>query len=112
VGAERSPIAFQAARERKIFAFGTNKDQNSLAPDTVLASAVIDIPKAFVQVAREVRAGSFRPRSIRFGLRDAVISFVWNPALSARVPRDVVSLVEEAKGKIAAGSLTVPRGNF
>ena len=103
---------FQAARERKIFAFGTNKDQNAIAPDTVLASAVIDIPKAFVEVAREVRGGSFRPRSIRFGLRDGVISFVWNPVLAARVPKDVSALVEETKGKIAAGQIVVPRGNF
>ena len=103
---------FQAARERKIFAFGTNKDQNGLAPDTVLASAVIDIPKAFVEVAREVRAKSFKPRSIRFGLRDGVISFVWNPALASRVPRDVSALVEETRARIAGGTLTVPRGNF
>ncbi len=103
---------FQAARERKILAFGTNKDQNALAPDTVLASAVIDIPRAFVDVAREVKSGAFRSRSIRFGLRDGVISFVWNPALLARVPPEVKTLVEEMKGKIVSGGLTVPRGNF
>jgi basic membrane protein A len=103
---------FQAARERKIYAFGTNKDQNALAPETVLASAVIDIPRAFLEVAREVQNGSFRPRSIRFGLRDGVISFVWNPGLAARVPRDVTGLVEDAKRRIGAGALTVPRGNF
>ncbi|MGH9441267.1 MAG: BMP family lipoprotein [Thermoanaerobaculia bacterium] len=103
---------FQAARERKILAFGTNKDQNSLAPETVLASAVIDIPRAFLEVAREVRSGAFRPRSIRFGLRDGVISFVWNPRLSSRVPTEVTALVEETKRRIAAGALVVPRGNF
>jgi len=59
-----------------------------------------------------VRGGSFRPRSIRFGLRDGVISFAWNPGLAARVPKDVSALVEETKGKIAAGQLVVPRGNL
>ena len=103
---------FQAARERKILAFGTNKDQNSLAPDIVLASAVIDIPKAFVDVAREVHSGAFRSRSIRFGLRDGVVSLVWNPGLASRVPKAVADLVEETKAKIAAGTVTVPRGNF
>ena len=103
---------FQAARERKILAFGTNKDQAALAPETVLASAVIDIPGAFVAVAREVRSGVFHARSIRFGLRDGVISFTWNPALLGRVPDGVKSLVEEATAKIASGALVVPRGNF
>jgi basic membrane lipoprotein Med (substrate-binding protein (PBP1-ABC) superfamily) len=103
---------FQAARERGLLAFGTNKDQNGLAPGTVLASAVIDIPRAFADVAREVRGGAFRARSIRFGLREGVISFVWNPALASRVPSDVRDLVEQSRSRIAAGELRVPRGNF
>jgi myo-inositol-1-phosphate synthase len=42
---------FNAATERGVWAFGANKDQNSLAP-SVLASAVIDLPRAFVEAAR------------------------------------------------------------
>jgi len=103
---------FQAARERGIFAFGTNKDQNALAPKTVLASAVIDIPSAFLDVAREVRAGRFRPRSIRFGLRDGIIRFVWNPGLLDRVPPAVRDEVDLARRHIESGRLVVPRGNF
>jgi basic membrane lipoprotein Med (substrate-binding protein (PBP1-ABC) superfamily) len=103
---------FQAARERKIFAFGTNKDQNALAPDVIVASAVIDIPRAFVEVAREVRDGKFRARSIRFGIRDGVISFVWNPRLEPVLPSGLPAEVERARTAIASGALVVPRGNF
>jgi basic membrane protein A and related proteins len=103
---------FQAARERKLLAFGTNKNQNAIAPDTVLASAVIDIPRALVSVAREVHDGKFRPRSIRFGLVDGVITLEWNPALASRVPREVSAAVAHAREQIAAGTLVVPRGNF
>jgi basic membrane lipoprotein Med (substrate-binding protein (PBP1-ABC) superfamily) len=103
---------FQAARERKILAFGTNKDQNGLAPDVIVASAVIDIPKAFVAVAREVRDGKFRPRSIRFGIRDGVISLVWNPKLEPSLPPGLLAEIDRAKAAIVAGTLVVPRGNF
>jgi basic membrane lipoprotein Med (substrate-binding protein (PBP1-ABC) superfamily) len=103
---------FQAARERKLLAFGTNKNQNAIAPDTVLASAVIDIPRALVSVAREVRDGRFRPRSIRFGLAGGVITLEWNPALTWRVPGEVSAAVAHAREQIAAGTLVVPRGNF
>jgi len=103
---------FQAARERRLLAFGTNKDQNALAPDVVVASAVIDIPRAFVDVAREVRSGSFRARSIRFGFRDGVIDFVWNPALRKRLPAGLLAEIDRARAAIAAGTLVVPRGNF
>src|SRR5262249_43994278 len=50
---------FQAAQERKVLAFGANKNQNDVAPDVVLASAVIDIPKAFLSVAEQVKNGTF-----------------------------------------------------
>jgi basic membrane lipoprotein Med (substrate-binding protein (PBP1-ABC) superfamily) len=103
---------FQAARERKIFAFGTNKDQNGLAPEVIVASAVIDIPQAFVRVAQEVRDGKFRPRSIRFGFRDGVISFVWNPKLAPALPEGLAAEVDRARAAIEAGTIVVPRGNF
>ncbi len=103
---------FQAARERKLYAFGTNKDQSPLAPDRVVASAVIEMPKAFLDVAEEVKEGKFTPRSIRFGLKDGVISFVWNPAILPTLPRDLAVFVEQAQTQIVSGRLTVPRGNF
>ena len=103
---------FQAARERKILAFGTNKDQNGLAPDVIVASAVIDIPRAFLEVAQEVRDRKFRPRSIRFGIRDGVISFVWNPRMVSALPEGLAAAIDEARAGIVSGAIVVPRGNF
>lgn len=103
---------FQAARERGLFAFGTNRDQAELAPSNVIASAVIDIPKAFVAVAREVREGRFRARSIRFGMADGVIRLQWNAAMHPGVPPSVLREVEAAQRQIVGGRLKVPRGNF
>ncbi len=103
---------FQAAKERGLYVFGTNKDQAALAPANVVASAVIDIPKAFVQVARQVREGRFEARPIRFGLRDGVISLVWNRSFPHPVPAAVTAEVEGARREITEGRLAVPRGNF
>lgn len=103
---------FQAAQERHIFVFGTNANQNSLAPGVVLASAVINIPRAFLDVAREVQGGHFTARSIRFGLKDGVISLAWNPALLPQVPAGVREAVVSAQKEIEAGKIVVPRGNF
>jgi len=102
---------FNAATERGVWAFGSNKDQNSLAP-SVLASAVIDLPRAFVEAARTVKEGRFDGQPIRYGLKSGVISFVWNPALLGRVPAPVVDEVERTKERIVSGELVVPRGNF
>lgn len=102
---------FSAATERGVWAFGSNKDQNALAP-SVLASAVIDLPRAFVEAARTVKEGRFDGRPIRYGLKSGVISFVWNPATLGRVPAPVVDEVERTKERIVSGELVVPRGNF
>src|SRR5262249_42946235 len=46
---------FQAAAERHIYALGSNRNQNEVAPDVVLASAVTSIPQAFLKIATQVR---------------------------------------------------------
>lgn len=102
---------FKAATERGIWAFGTNKNQNALAP-SVLASAVIDMTRAYVEAARTVKEGRFDGKPIRYGLKSGVISFVLSPAAAGKVPAPVLDEVERAKKEIEAGTLVVPRGNF
>lgn len=102
---------FQAAAERGVWAFGSNMNQNALG-STVLASAVIDMPRAFVETARLVKEGRFDGRPIRYGLKSKVVSFVFNPALVSKVPAPVVDEVERVQARIEAGTLKVPRGNF
>lgn len=107
---------FQAAEEvrgqRRVFVFGSNKDQNHVAPGVILASAVIDIPRTFLAIAREVREGRFVPEVKRMRISDGVISVAFNPALLGEIPEDVMKLVQEREAQITAGTLRVPRGNF
>lgn len=96
---------FQAARERGVYAFGSNSDQNAVAPDVVLGSVVIDLPRAFLRVAREVKAGTFTGRVVKLGLDTRVVTYVPNPALAAKVPPAVVAAVDSAERAIEAGTL-------
>jgi basic membrane lipoprotein Med (substrate-binding protein (PBP1-ABC) superfamily) len=97
---------FQAVKEaRGVYAFGANADQSGLAPDRVLGSAVIDLPRAFLLVAREVHGGRFRPRVESFGLRSGVVRYEPNPALDALVPVRLKGWVQAAADSIAAGTL-------
>lgn len=103
---------FQAAQEKKVFAFGANKNQNDVAPDVVIASATIDIPRAFVQVAREVQEGRFVGRIERKGMKDGVVDFVLNPRLEPLIPPEVKKRIEDARAAIVAGTLRVPTVEF
>jgi basic membrane protein A and related proteins len=104
--------AFQAAQEKKVFALGANKNQNSVAPDVILASGVIDISTAFLQVAQEVQQGKFQGRIIRLGMKEGVISLVYNQALKDRIPPDTQAQIALAQQQIIAGSLSVPSVEF
>ena len=97
---------FQAAKEHPgVFVFGANADQSRLAPERVYGSAIIDLPRAFLAVAREVKAGTFVPKVESFGLAGGVIRYVPNPALAAGVPAAVRAHVAAAADSIAAGTL-------
>lgn len=94
---------FQAARQAGgVLAFGANTDQNAIAPDVIIGSVVIDLPQAFLTVAREVHAGTFTPRIIRLGASSGVVRLVLNPALEARIPPAVRARVDSVQRAIAA----------
>jgi basic membrane lipoprotein Med (substrate-binding protein (PBP1-ABC) superfamily) len=103
---------FQAAQEKKVFAFGSNKNQNDIAPDVVIASAVIDVPRAFVEVAKQVKEGTFKGEIERFGIDDGVVSLVYNPRLEAQIPAEVKQLVADTQAAILNGQLQVPTAEF
>ncbi len=104
---------FQAAKESDgVLVFGTNRNQNDLAPQSVLASAILDIPRALLLVAREVESEQFWSRSIRFGLRDDVVKVDWNEALAAELPAGVRDAADALAKEIRQGTVQVPRGNF
>lgn len=97
---------FQAAREHPgVYVVGSNSNQNGVAPDVTLGSVAINLPHAFLTVAREVKDGRFKPRVITLGMNDDVVTFILNPALQARIPPKALALMEEMKKQIAAGTL-------
>ncbi len=97
---------FQAAKERSgVYVFGSNADQTALAPDRVIGSAVIDLPRALLLVAREVKAGTYRPKVEAFGLESGVVRYDSNPALDSLVPDSLQARLRGAADSIAAGTL-------
>ena len=104
---------FQAVKESPgVLAFGSNKNQNHLAPGHVLASATLYVPEALLLVAREVQGGRFRPRSLRFGLASGVVGIEWNERLAAALPDDLRGRADGLVAEIEAGRLQVPRLDF
>ena len=100
---------FQAARESKrVRVIGSNSDQNALAPEVTLGSVVIDIPSAFLLVAREVKDGHFKPRIMRLGTRDGAVRWVPNPTPPSVVPANVARGMDSVGALMRAGTFAIP----
>jgi basic membrane protein A and related proteins len=108
---------FQAVREAvaggaTVWAMGMNRDQNDVAPDVILGSAVIRIPEAFLTVARRVAADDLPGVPFYVGEAQDVIDFVANPALLDRYPPGLLDRIAQARDSIRGGLLEVPRIPF
>src|SRR6185369_9283032 len=100
---------FQACQERKVRCFGSNKNQNDMAPDVIVASAVLDVPYAFVYMARLVHDHKFTPHVYNLGQNEGIVSLVWNDKLKATMSPATVSEVERIEADIRSGKFEVPR---
>ena len=98
---------FQAAREtKKALVVGSNSNQNAVAPEITIGSVVIDLPHAFISVAREVKEGRFKPRVIKLSISSDVVSLVLNPALLVKVPPATQHAVDSVRAEMRAGRFT------
>jgi basic membrane lipoprotein Med (substrate-binding protein (PBP1-ABC) superfamily) len=97
---------FQAAKEKNVYAFGTNANQNAVAPEIILGSVVIDLPKAFLLIGREVKSGAFKGRVINLGVKEDVVRLELNDALKAKIPPAAIAASDSVGAQLKAGTFT------
>ena len=95
---------FQAAKEKKIIVFGANSNQNNIAPEVTIASVVIDLPKAFLMIAREVEGGTFKGRVIDLGVAQDVVRLEINPVFTVRIPAATIATIDSIGVSLKAGT--------
>ena len=101
---------FQAARERKnAWVIGSNSNQNGVAPDVTVGSVVIDLPLAFLTIAKQIKAGTFKPGVIELGEQSHVVTLVLNPALESRIPAAARANVDSLQARMLSGQFTISR---
>ena len=103
---------FNAAKEKGVYVFGSNADQNANESGVVLASAVIVAKPAFLDVAKQVKDGTYKGGVNLIGMDKGAIDFVINPKLADKVPADLKAKIEQAKTDITSGKITVPKDDF
>ncbi|MBS4536606.1 BMP family ABC transporter substrate-binding protein [Clostridium sp. D2Q-14] len=97
----------EAAKEQDKWVIGVDRDQNDLAPDNVLTSAMKRIDSAVYNMAKELQNGEFPGgETIYYGLEDGGVGIA--PTSDKHVPEDILAEVEDIKQMIIDGEIEVP----
>ena len=94
-----------ACKEAKIWAIGVDSDQSSIAPETILTSAMKRVDNAVFDVSKELVEGNIKGGVKTYTLADEGVDLA--PG-TENIDPAVVKEVEEIKKKIVSGELKVP----
>lgn len=98
---------YQAMLEKDVNGFGMFGDNTEKAPNQIVANYILDYGAGLVELAAEVKAGTFKPNgNIEFGLADEkVIYIVYNENATNPVPQELRDEVAALYPKIASGEI-------
>lgn len=93
--------------EANKFVIGVDSNQNMVKPVFVLTSMVKRVDNAVYDVVKEVQDGIFVGGFHAFGLDKNGVGYSMDQYNESLVPVEVITKVEEAKGKIISGEIKV-----
>ena len=97
----------EAAKEKDKWAIGVDKDQNFLAPDHVLTSAMKRVDNAIYDVVKQLKNGQFKGgQAVVYNLKNEGVGIA--PTSNKHVPAPILEDVEGLIAKIKAGEIVVP----
>jgi simple sugar transport system substrate-binding protein len=97
-----SPVAAQTAEQQGLWSVGYASDVRKFAPTRLLTSMVLDWSSIYVQDARDVVAGEWKPQSRWYGLKDGVVKMA--PYLES-IGAETRALLARSEAAIVAGSV-------
>ena len=103
---------FDACKEKNVYAFGANANQNDNASGIVLASAVIVAKPAFLQLAKDVKDGKYKGEVRLVTMKDKAIDFIENPKLKDKIPAATQKELDDLTLRIISGDEKVPMDKF
>ena len=104
----------ESAKENGVYALGAVQDQNSLAPDTVLSSFVLDVDKAYsqaVDASTNGTQGEIHKPGIEFekgATGDGIVYLASFHDLDIKIPESVKSKLQGLTNDLLTGKLVVP----
>jgi basic membrane protein A len=100
--------AINAAKEAGVCAVGVDVDQNGVAPDTVITSAVKGVTQATYLTVKDVLEGNFTSGLITYGINEGATGLAPYHSFDSIVPQAVKDAVEAATADLKSGKVVAP----
>lgn len=98
---------FQAAEEQNFVAIGVNLNQNSIAPDYIMASMLKRLDNCAYHAIQSIVEDTYTGENQTLGLVDGGVDCTTEES-NIKVSDDMLKELEEIKGKIISGEIEVP----
>ena len=100
--------AINAAAAAGVYATGDSYDQSSLASQTILTSAVYNVPQLIKAAIEDVLNDEFEGTVKELGMAEGIVELIYNPDMESAIPEDVRQLLDDTEASIKSGEFTVP----
>lgn len=98
--------AIEAAREKNKFAIGVDMDQNNLAPEHVITSAMKRVDMGVLDIISNTSKGIFEGgKAVVYGLKDEAVGIA--PSTKLNVPDDILDYVSQQTELIIDGKVKI-----
>ena len=99
--------AIEAAKETNKYAIGVDRDQNDLAKDNVITSAMKRVDVGVYETAKELKDNKFGGGQAKvYGLNEGAVGLA--PTTEKLVPKDILDFAKQQEEKIKNGEIKVP----
>lgn len=97
----------ECAKENGKLAIGVDRDQNNIAPDNIITSAMKKVDKGVYDVVEDLNEGDFDGGEVLvLGLEEGAIGLA--PTTDKNVPKEIIDFVNAQGDKIISGEIVVP----
>lgn len=98
--------AIESAKEKNKYAIGVDMDQNNLAPDNVITSAMKRVDIGVFDIISKIQKGEFDGgKAIVYGLKDDAVGIA--PTTDKNVSKDILDYIEDQKQQIIDGKIDI-----
>jgi basic membrane protein A and related proteins len=96
----------ESAKENKKYAIGVDMDQNNLAPDNVITSAMKRVDIGVFDTISKIKDGKFEGgESVVYGLKEEAVGIA--PSTPKNVPQKILDYVDSKTKEIIDGKITI-----